>query len=50
MQMLRENHILSFCKHYESVTFECSLNVLKQVVFKKKTDKFATKMFQKIIQ
>lgn len=31
-----EHSILSFCKHYWNVTFECSLNCLKQAVpFKK---------------
>ncbi len=35
--MLGEHSILEFCKHYESVTFEYSLNILNQrVTFKKK--------------
>ncbi len=30
--MLKEHSIWLFCKHYSSVTFKCSLNILKHVV------------------
>ncbi len=32
--ILKERSIWSFCKHYGNVTFECSLNILKQVTFR----------------
>lgn len=36
IQMLRKHSMLSFFKHYEDVTFECFLNILKQeMTFKK---------------
>lgn len=31
MWMLSERSIVSFCKHYDNVTFESSLKILKKV-------------------
>ncbi len=39
--------IVSFCKHYENVTFECFLNVPKKVATLKKLDELTNKTFQK---